>query len=258
MTRLSSLVRSARLPLLLLAPLFPLTLAAAPPASGPAPATHVPLGSRLPVPDWDEPETADQAKANEVLKTFADCVVKTKPSQAYALLMTPPDSPQQTRAVSAIVGKYNSCLKYEGQMELSPILFRGAIAESLWRATAAGRTLVPAEASPRDSERFEAALRAGSPTVARSSEWPALLLGRWMAFCAVRADPAAVDRLLWTGLGTAEELAALNALRPALAACLTRNQTIQTNRITTRALLAEALYQRQPPPAQAANARTKR
>jgi hypothetical protein len=238
--------------------LLPLTLAAAPPAPAPAPATHVPLGSRLPVPDWDEPETVDQAKAHEVLRTFADCVVKTKPAQAQALLMAPLNSPQQTRAVAAIVGKYSSCLKYSGQMELSVVLFRGAIAESLWRATAAGRTLVPAQTSPPDYERFVAAFEATSRGAARYSDWQALVLGRWMAFCAARADPGAVDRLLWTGLGTAEELTALNALRPALAACLTRDETIQTNRITTRAFLAEALYQMQPSPAAVPSASARR
>jgi hypothetical protein len=236
--------------------LLPLTLAAAPPA--PAPATHVPLGSRLPVPDWDEVETADQAKANEVLRTFGDCVVKTKPAQAQALLMTPPASPQQTRAVSAIVGKYSSCLKYSGEMHLSPVLFRGAIAESLWRATAAGRRLAPAETSPPSYEQFVAAFKASNPDAAHYPDWPASVLGHWMAFCAVRTNPVDVDRLLWTGLGTAEELAALNALRPVLAACLTRNETIQANRITTRALLAEALYQRQPAPAPAPNGKSRR
>jgi hypothetical protein len=230
--------------------LLPLTLAAAPPPR--APATHVPLGSRLPVPDWDQPETADQAKAHEVLKTFSDCIVKTKPAQAQALLMTLPNSPQQTRIVSEIVGKYSSCLKYDGQMELSTTLFRGAIAESLWRATAAARTSLPkAEPSPIGYEQFEATLRGANPRLAQNADWPGLVLGRWMAFCAARADPAGVDRLLGTGVGTAEELAALNALRPALATCLTQGQTVETNRITTRALLAEALYQMQPPPAPA-------
>jgi hypothetical protein len=79
-----------------------------------------------------------------------------------------------------------------------------------------------------------------------------------MAFCAARTNPAAVDRLLWTGMGTPEELQALNALRPALATCLTQDQTIQTNRITTRALLAEALYQMQPPAPPVPNARARR
>ncbi|MEA3034471.1 MAG: hypothetical protein QOH04_226 [Sphingomonadales bacterium] len=235
-----------------------LFLPVAPALAAPAQSTHVPLGSRLPVPDWDQPETADQAKAHEVLRIFADCIVKTKPAQAQALLMTPPNSPQQTRAVSAIVGQYSSCLKYSGEMQLSPTLFRGAIAESLWRGTAAGRTLEQAEASPPDFERFVAALNASSPNAARYSDWPALVLGRWMAFCAAGANPAGVDRLLWTGLGTAEELTALNALRPTLAACLTQNQTVETNRITTRALLAEALYRRQPAPAPAPKARASR
>jgi hypothetical protein len=224
--------------------LLPFLLAAAPP-----PATHVPLGSRLPVPDWDQPETADQAKAHEVLRTFSDCIVKTKPAQAQALLMTLPGSPQQARLVSEIVGKFNSCLKYQGRMELSTTLFRGAIAESLWRATAANRTSLPsAEPNPIGYEQFVATLRGANPMAAQNPDWPGLALGRWMAFCAARADPAGVDRLLSTGLGTADELAALNALRPALATCLTRDQTIQTNRITTRALLAEALYQMQPAP----------
>jgi hypothetical protein len=238
--------------------LVSLSLAAAPPAP-PAPATHVPLGSRLPVPDWDQPDTADQSKAHEVLKTFSDCIVKTKPAQAQALLMTLPDSPQQARLVSEIVGKFSSCLKYEGRMELSTTLFRGAIAESLWRATAATRTSPPrAEPNPIGYERFEATLRGANPRATRDPDWPGLALGRWMAFCAARADPAGVDRLLSTGLGTAEELAALNALRPALATCLTRDQTIRTNRITTRALLAEALYQMQPLPPVSPNRRTSR
>jgi len=234
--------------------LLPLTLAAAPPA--PPPATHVPLGSRLPVPDWDQPETADQAKAHEVLKTFSDCIVKTKPAQAQALLGTLPDSPQQARVVGDIVGKYSNCLKYDGRMELSTTLFRGAIAESLWRATAAARTSLPkAEPNPMGYEQFEATLRSANPMLARNADWPGSVLGRWMAYCAARADPAGVDRLLWTGLGTAQELEALNALRPALATCLTRDQTVQTNRITTRALVAEALYQMPPPPLPAPKAK---
>jgi hypothetical protein len=228
-------------------------------AAATPPSTHVPLGSRLPVPDWNEPDTADQSRANEVLRVFADCIVGKKPAESRALLRTLPNSPQQARAVTALIGKSTACLKYSGQMALSPILFRGAIAESLWRGDAATRPSLPrAQADAADYERFAAILNGGYPRGATDPDWPATLLSRWMAFCAVRADPAAVDRLLATASGSADELRALAGIRPSLAGCLAQGQTIQTNRITTRALLAEALYQMQSAPEPADLARKER
>ena len=63
-----------------------------------------------------------------------------------------------------------------------------------------------------------------------------------MTHCVVRHSPAAVRAVLDTGPASAEEAAALQALRPAIAGCLQGADEARFNRLGLRSLVALALY----------------
>lgn len=65
-----------------------------------------------------------------------------------------------------------------------------------------------------------------------------------MGACVADVDPAGVRALLATTAETSEEKNAISALAPTLGACLTAGATLNANRQSLRAALAEALYHR--------------
>ena len=60
--------------------------------------------------------------------------------------------------------------------------------------------------------------------------------------CVVAANPGRVHQLLASEPFSAEERQQLHALSPLLAPCLNSGSSVETNRETLRAVLAESLY----------------
>lgn len=65
-----------------------------------------------------------------------------------------------------------------------------------------------------------------------------------MATCVAETNPAGILALLKTGIGSAEEKAAIGALSPSLGACLATGYKLNANRLGLRTALAEGLYHR--------------
>ncbi|NCU11401.1 MAG: hypothetical protein GXC70_04435 [Sphingomonadaceae bacterium] len=65
-----------------------------------------------------------------------------------------------------------------------------------------------------------------------------------MATCVAETNPAGILTLLKSGIGSAEEKAAIGALGPSLGACLATGYKLNANRLGLRTALAEGLYHR--------------
>lgn len=116
-------------------------------------------------------------------------------------------------------------------IELSSLLLRGMIAEALYEAD------FPAAPNPAEPVAVEPlAWPRGHDTAPQLA--PVYELGR----CLVAANPGRVHHLLASEPFSAEERQQLRALTPLLAPCLNSGSSVETNRETLRAVLAESLY----------------
>ena len=175
------------------------------------------------------PEKSDR-RGLEVLHRSARCVVERARGAAGQLILAVPESAAAARIVNgAIRNRLDQCAW--AWIHINGVLLRGIIAEALYESefpsAPAPGPWIPVEpiAWPRGHET--------APQLA-----PAYELGR----CVVAADPPAVHHLLATEPFSSDEETHLQALAPLLAPCLDAGSTIELNRETLRALLAESLY----------------
>jgi hypothetical protein len=71
------------------------------------------------------------------LQDFSDCVVRAKPAEARALLLSEVATASEGRALAAISPALGPCLVRGAEARFSRPILRGLIAESLYRLTAA-------------------------------------------------------------------------------------------------------------------------
>jgi hypothetical protein len=211
-------------------------LAALPAAAAPAP-------TRTAIPPWERPVPKGEDMAVRALRTYSACLALA-PDAPRLLRMTPGTS-EEAAALHALVRGRKQC-RLKGQLSVRAYMLRGAIAEVLYSAAAAGRSNILSPASPAETfsafiARLTAAARDGrEPIDARIRAW------RWMAYCAAHGDPYAAEALLRSKPSDPAEVAALQALRPALEACLRQEDWAELRAVTIRALIAEALFRRLP------------
>jgi hypothetical protein len=200
---------------------------------------RVPIGSRIPV--WEEEPPVDQREGVRVLYDFAGCVAKTMPTEAAAVLAALPDSKEQ-RAALRILLERERCLRDASRMEVKASLFRGALAEALYRRSAPVTPALAPRPMKLDFESLAARLAAADAS-GLDGEDNALLTVRWMAYCAAHENPIGVDAVLRTRIGREDETLAFRELRRTLSGCLFRGHQAVVARVPLRAVLAEALYQ---------------
>lgn len=217
------------------------TLAALPIAPGSAQERVVPIGTRLP--RWERPVVASEAKAIRTLRAFSSCLA-LKVEAAPQLLRTLPETAEEERVVRELTSGRRKCSFGWGELRLRPYLFRGSIAEALYRAGVAAGAGPPAPAPiPQGFESFAAKLTAADRN-GLDDEDRNLLVGRWLGYCAAHENPSGIDSLLRSEPSTPAEISALRVLRPTLDGCLFKGQIADLSAVAIRALLAEALYQR--------------
>ena len=68
---------------------------------------------------------------------FATCVVAARRPDALALLATEPASPEEEAAIRRMLPQFRSCLSPGAPLEINFPLFRGFVAEALYRSSAA-------------------------------------------------------------------------------------------------------------------------
>jgi hypothetical protein len=170
-------------------------------------------------------------KAYGQLVEVARCVVRRAHGAAEKLLETTPESVAESNVRwGSIRARLDQCSQmYVGA---TGVVLRGAIAQALYE------------------EKFAARAPDANPTaVPLAHDWPAtgetaaqLATIYSFADCFVAAQPASVRQLVLTVPGSAEESAALRAMRPNFASCLVKDVTFNTNRETMRAVLTESLH----------------
>jgi hypothetical protein len=170
----------------------------------------------------DAPQPASQA---EVLRAAA-CLVGRDAAAAAALLATGPYSRGERQEAVRTLRAAGRCLRLRDGLATSPLLLRGALAESLYEAQFAQP---PAAAT---------ALLDGAAAAEHADVAPAFSLAQ----CAAAQQPALVRSLLAADPESAAEGQALQALNPVFSQCVTAGTRVNVDRGSIRALLAESLY----------------
>lgn len=95
--------------------------------------------ARLPAPVAvrDPAGRSDEIQLSARASSFASCVVAARRSDADALLGTEPASPAEEGAVRRMLPQFSSCLPSGAPLEINFPLFRGFVAEALYRSSAA-------------------------------------------------------------------------------------------------------------------------
>ena len=167
-----------------------------------------------------EPIYIPRPEAVRELHQFAGCIVRQRTLEARGVLAMDFRTRSYQRRLQALARSGDGCFE-RGVMSMGNLPFAGSLAEHLFlrsHADKAPSALLAAE-FPRPRSRSEA-----------------------LSYCVVRQAPAESRAVLDTRVTSAEEATALNALRPAIAACLEDREEAQLNRLGLRSLIAIALY----------------
>lgn len=152
----------------------------------------------------------------QIMSAFAHCAAESDPRRAAQIVEAGYHTDAYRMAIRRFADEQKGCLPHSGKLVFQPVLFAGGMAESLMRKRGVDLAAVDlSRATPNPN----------GPLV-----------------CVVRNQQGAVAKLLATKPATAEEADALAALKPALANCLSQQQTLVTNPVGMRAMLALAGY----------------
>lgn len=209
-------------------------------------------GSEVPgarIPAWEASRLKENSPALATLFRAAVCFKVVHTEQARLLLATRRHTEAEEAIYDALTANREDDRKHcywarkKGVFRWrSPALMRGAIAEAFYN----GDRLRPRSAAPLAiRQSFESVM--GSLEVADATQAPSWLraetVGYWMALCTAHKAPLQVHALLRFKPAAPGETRALNALRETFESCLPEDRKLETERLTTRALLAESLYQ---------------
>ncbi len=165
------------------------------------------------------------ADSDRRLGGIARGMVRGQPKQAHAILMMSPTAAESERRLLSWMAQRSRCLKSRGALRMRPPVMRGAIAERLYLETFAA----PPVAGPMPA-----------PAVSLSGD--PLLVPYEVTQCAAARDPVAADMLVRSKRRSAEEVAAVDRLKPALNACARPGVRLDLNRTMIRSLMAEGIY----------------
>lgn len=184
-----------------------------------------------------------QRQAENELAGYADCVVRTS-SNAKAVesfLKVIPESAAfyESALKAADMHCLDGAARRRGgklEMRLQPATYRDALFPALYRARFG-------KAPPLDRLAAVAPLTYESEFAGDTKTLPPLYkAGRAIGDCIARANPQASHSLLMAHPYSASENAALQALRPNIAQCVTEGQTVSFSRGSLRAFVGEAAY----------------
>ena len=166
-----------------------------------------------------EPISIPAPEAIRALHEAAGCVVREQTGEARAVLAMDFRTRAYRERLLRLARSTDRC--FDGYLASSGVTFVGALAEQLLLRDrrAADPSAVASTEAPQPRSRTEA-----------------------MSFCVVRRAPAESRAVLETPVTSTGEAAALDSLRPAIAACLDGAEEAQLNRPGLRSLVALALY----------------
>lgn len=167
----------------------------------------------------------------------AGCIARRNIERSTTLVNSVPGSPDERRALDALGADMERC-GVAASLVAGPqlLLLRGHISESLWRS----RGFSFGESEPRNTDSI--VFTNGFDDTAE------LPMEYGVALCVVYKYPGGVAALIRTAPGTAAEKAVVASLTPSLSACLPHGQNIALKVPQLRAILAEHLVRRYPPP----------
>lgn len=182
------------------------------------------------IPDWKQSHLKEGDVGVQTLYRLAVCARIHRRQAAEALLATAPNSPEESARLGAAIpsGQTECPIRTTRLVIRSRILVRGALAEALYNGD--GRKPRTPVALPL-TETFQPSKK-GSP----------LVVGRWLARCAVRREPRLAHGVVKWNPGAVGEARALRLLKPTFIACLPVGERLQVSRLNIRALIAEELY----------------
>ena len=217
-------------------------------------------GQRLPISDWHakkiEGDPIPLADARRMVAEFATCVVKRHRKRAEALTLDSGWSHKEDWEALADANCLNPAaerLKKVVQLELPPDILGYAVGEALLRSEVPSfsRAFVD-NAAPLGHPTLEAAKlpvpnkndapeRLAAIERAREENLAKIAFGQF-GECVSRADPQASYNLTTTLPSSPEESAAVEALRPAMAACVRDGAGFKSNKAMIRGVIATSLY----------------
>jgi hypothetical protein len=166
-----------------------------------------------------EPVNIPSAEAVQQMHRAAQCLVRERTGEVRAILAMDYRTDGYRRRLMNLGGSRNPC--FERWIAMNGVLLAGSLAEELYL---------------RDYRAADPAALVASARLEERSRTEA------MANCVVRHSPAPARAVLDTEAATAAEGTALDALRPAIAACLQGADEARMNRPGLRALIALSLY----------------
>jgi hypothetical protein len=184
--------------------------------------------------------SAEQGPAAVALsRSTAECTVGENPGAVAALLQTLPGSPEEDRAAHRVAPIFNACGAELAISRWSQGLYNGRAALA---AAAVSRELAKGRTAGSDgamSPWYSAAIAGKASGIG----YDATSLGM-QAFgtCVVGAAREPSASLLASAAGSAEERAAIAAIKPVLAGCIAQGKPIHMTLDQLRLMVAEPLY----------------
>lgn len=179
-------------------------------------------------------EAPAEAPQAEVLRAAA-CLIERDAEAGTQLLGSAPYSREEREHAVRALRAGERCLRLRQPIASTALLLRGAMAETLYETQFAD------PAVPRDPPAAAAPLF--RPDAATSRDDAASLAPSFaLAECAAGREPATVRALLASEPATDSESAALQLLNPVFVQCVTPGTSLNVDRASIRAILAESLY----------------
>lgn len=199
----------------------------------------------------------DQAKERKVLADFGKCVVKLDPVSAKKAVLSDLDAFEIYKNHNKLLA--SSCLPSTVgraiRLQMDDLSLKAAIAQPLiYRdlrnsqftdfaqaaslthrqpyplKTVDDKTGLPLSEKSIKSQQEAIARKTLSYTVSRFGE------------CVVRTDPASARNIVFSTIGTPEEMAAMKAMAPVLSSCIAKGENVAFTRLSIRNTLAVNYY----------------
>lgn len=174
----------------------------------------------------------DAAKTMKIYEAFNRCVVDRRRDKVLAILTAPNESPEQYRAINAMIPQEDICLRDASRMRFNAVLLRGGVAEVLYE-----------ENNPsRPSAEKDVAGQGGDYDWTLDTPKGGLDLLMAMTACYAAARPGEIHDLLLTTPASDAEAVLLEKMADRFGSCLPAGTKLSMNPLMLRAALAEGLY----------------